>query len=96
MSNKPRKKKKKSSKHNSAYRPIEAFDNYAQFEKSIDDIIELLNAQLATITSHDDEITIIKNHLIHHFGNNPRTTLKIRDIRLSLEAIAEREGAYIT
>ena len=46
MSNKPRKKKKKPSKHNSACRPIEAFDNYVQFEKTIDDIIELLNAKL--------------------------------------------------
>ena len=65
MSNKPRKKKKKPSTHNSASRLIEAFDNYAQFEKAIDDIIELLNAQLTTITCHDDEIAIIENYLIH-------------------------------
>lgn len=96
MSNKPRKKKKKPSKHNSTYRPIEAFDNYEQFEKTIDDIIELLNAQITTITSHDDEIDIIENYLIHHFGNNPRTSLKMRDVLLSLDAIAERDGAYIS
>ncbi len=45
MSNKPRKKKKKPTKK---YHPVQAssaFDNYEQFETTMDNVIQLLNTQ---------------------------------------------------
>ncbi|MDP2514905.1 hypothetical protein Q8W15_15120 [Photobacterium damselae subsp. piscicida] len=45
MSNKPRKKKKKPTKK---WRPVQAssaFDNYEQYETTMDNVIQLLNTQ---------------------------------------------------
>lgn len=92
MSNQPKKKKKRTFQRT---RPVEPFDNYEQFEKTLDDIIQLLNAQsaLSTITSHDDEIDLIEDYLIEHFGNNVRTCQKMEEVMLSLSAIAQRDSA---
>lgn len=90
MSNQPKKKKKRASQR--VFRPLEPFDNYEQFEKTLDDIIQLLNAQsvLFKATSSDDGIDIIENYLIENFGNNVRTCQKMEHVMLSLSAIAQQ------
>jgi hypothetical protein len=89
MSNKPRKKKKTATPHSGPtdYFP---FDNYKQFEKSMDDIILLLNT-LPVNRIHDDELDIIENYIIQNFGITKYTEEKIREILVTLEAIAMAE-----
>ena len=89
MSNKPRKRKKTTIPHSGPtdYFP---FDNYKQFEKSMDDIILLLNT-LPVNRIHDDELDIIENYVIQHFGMTKYTEGKIREILVTLEAVAIAE-----
>jgi len=70
------------------------FDNYEQFEKAMDDIIIQLNTLSANRT-HDEELDIIEGYIIQHFGQTERTAGKIREILVTLEAVAlaEQENA---
>lgn len=95
MSNKPRKKKKRTPQSSRISQPVSPFDSYEEFEKTIDDIIELLDAQfeLDRLISHEQEIEIIKYYLVSNFGESPRTNRKMTDVLLSLEAVAQRDNA---
>ncbi len=60
MSNKPRKKKKLTKK----CRPVQAssaFNNYEQYETTINNVIQLLNTQydIAPPKDHDEEIALM-------------------------------------
>jgi hypothetical protein len=70
------------------------FDNYEQFEKAMDEIIILLNTLSANRT-HDEELDIIEGYIIQHFGQTEHTAGKIREILVTLEAVAlaEQENA---
>lgn len=82
-------------KHICTCPPVEAFDNHAQFEKTLNDIINLLNAHVTAVKSYEEEVVIVGEYLFHHFGDNDRTKLKILDILLYLDIITEHESAYL-
>ncbi|PSU71329.1 hypothetical protein [Photobacterium phosphoreum] len=87
--------KKKPVKHICTFPPVKAFDNHAQFEKTLDDIVNRLNAHVTAVTSYNEEVVIVGEYLFHPFGDNDRTKLKIRDILLYLDIITEHESAYL-
>ncbi|MGR5310798.1 hypothetical protein [Photobacterium damselae] len=60
MSNKPRKKKKKSTKKCRLAQTSSAFDNYEQYETTMDNVIQLLNTQY-DIASHQSNRVYRKN-----------------------------------
>ncbi|MDP2514852.1 hypothetical protein [Photobacterium damselae] len=53
MSNKPRKKKKKPTKKCRPVQASSAFDSYEQYETTMDNVIQLLNAQYDTAPPKD-------------------------------------------
>ncbi|OLQ79021.1 hypothetical protein BEI67_18850 [Photobacterium damselae subsp. piscicida] len=78
MSNKPRKKKKKPTKKCRPVQASSAFDSYEQYETTMDNVIQLLNAQydIAPPKDHDEEIAPIYQYLIDKFGDTSTTTFK--------------------
>ncbi|MCG9780710.1 hypothetical protein [Photobacterium damselae] len=95
MSNKPRKKKKKPTKTCRPVQTLSAFDNYEQFEATMDNVIQRLNAQydIAPFSHHDEEIEFIYQYLINEFGYDSTTAFKLHEVLISLAHIAERDGA---
>ncbi|MDP2567772.1 hypothetical protein Q8W14_03620 [Photobacterium damselae subsp. piscicida] len=95
MSNKPRKKKKKPTKKCRPVQASSAFDNYEQYETTMDNVIQLLNTQydIAPPKDYDEEIALIYQYLIDKFGDTSTTTFKLHEVLISLAHIAERDGA---
>ncbi|SPY45131.1 hypothetical protein [Photobacterium damselae] len=69
MSNKPRKKKKKPTKKCCSAQASSAFDSYEQYEATMDNVTQLLNAQydIDHPKDHDEEIALICQYLIDKF-----------------------------
>ncbi len=84
MSNKPRKKKKKPTKKCRPVQASSAFDSYEQYETTMDNVIQLLNAQydIAPLKDHDEEITLIYQYLIDKFGDTSTTAFKLHENRV--------------
>ncbi|MGR5377162.1 hypothetical protein, partial [Photobacterium damselae] len=62
-----------------------AFDSYEQYETTMDNVIQLLNAQydIAPPKDHDEEITLIYQYLIDKFGDTSTTAFKLHEVLIS-------------